>query len=235
MWSTKQLPLVVVFATCELVVELAADVVGAHALSNFLFPRFDVDADLLDVVCGVVHVFDALWWLLDHFVDLIELGGDHVVRLDCSLGNELDLLLNNGLIFSSVNEPDVLDTDLEDGHSDLLWDSLLELGLELSIPVDVGSQGLGVYRCVSFVHLLHVLVWLELELLLELAKGLHILVQGLDGDCKGSPQRGISLPQPAILVLQQGLLVGIDGSRLVKRPEWCLKHLFPLGLEELLQ
>ena len=202
LWSTEESPLVVILSTCELVVELAADVVGAHALINLDLSLLDLDTDLLNVFAGVVHVLDALWWLLDYFVDLIELGGDLVVLLDRTLRDELDLLLHNGLVFAGVDDPDILDTDLEDGHSDLLRDLLLELCLELSVFVDVGSQLLSVHSIFSFVHFLDVLVWIEFPLLLELTEGLNILVQGLDGGCEGSPQSVVSLPQPAILVLQ---------------------------------
>jgi hypothetical protein len=149
-----------------------------------------------------VHVFDALWWLLDDLVDLLELGGDLVVLLACSCGDELDLLLNNSLVFADVVAPDIFDMDLEDGYSDLLWDLLLELGLELSIPIDVGSKGLSVNWLVAFVQFLDVFVWLELELLFKLAESLYILVQGLDGGSESSLQRGKGLPQPGVLVCQ---------------------------------
>jgi len=194
LWSTEQFPLVIVLSTCELVVELAADVVGAHAVINLDLALLDLDADLLDVLCSCVNVLDALWWLLDLLVDLIELGGDLVVLLDRTLCDELDLLLHNLLVFAGVDDPDILDLDLEDGHSDLLRDLLLELGLELSVPVDVGSQGLSVHRFISFVQFLDVLVWIEFPLLLELTEGLNILVQGLDGGCEGSLQSVVSLP-----------------------------------------
>jgi hypothetical protein len=58
-----------------------------------------------------VHVLDALWWLLDLLVDLIELGGDLVVLLKCTLRDELDLPLDDLLVFTCVHVSDVLDVD----------------------------------------------------------------------------------------------------------------------------
>jgi hypothetical protein len=202
LWSTKESPLVVVLSTCELMVELAADVVGAHALIDLDLALLDLDTNLLNILCSGVYVFDALWWLLDDLVDLLELGRDLVVLLACSCSDELDLFLDNSLVFADVVAPDIFDTDLEDGYSDLHWDLLLELGLELSIPVDVGSKGLSVNWLIAFVQFLDIFVWLELELLFKLAKSLYILVQGLDGGSESSLQRGKGLPQPGVLVCQ---------------------------------
>jgi hypothetical protein len=58
-----------------------------------------------------VHVLDALWWLLDLLVDLIELSGDLVVLLECTLRDELDLPLDDLLVFACVQVSDVLDVD----------------------------------------------------------------------------------------------------------------------------
>ena len=50
LWSTKEPPLVVVLSTCELMVELAADVVGAHALVDLDLALLDLDTNLLNIL-----------------------------------------------------------------------------------------------------------------------------------------------------------------------------------------
>lgn len=111
------------------------------------------------------------------------------------------------------------------------------------MSLDVSPEAFGIKRLRSVcsfrqtvsVQLRNVLVWLQLVLVLELAKCLNIFIQRLNGSSESSPQVVIGLPQPSVLVWQYRLLVWIYGAWLLAWPERCLEHLFTMGLEQMSQ
>jgi len=181
--STKELPFVVIFTACELIMELTADIVGTHAFINLSLELFDGNTDFTEVLFGLCELRNILWWRLDSFCDRSKLGSNSIVGINGSSGNEFGLFVNNLLVFASVHISDVLDVYLEDRDGHRFWNSFLKLFFFRSKGKDVSSEGfciqwLSIFSCT--IQLSDVFVGLKLILFFKLTKCLDILIKWLD-------------------------------------------------------
>jgi hypothetical protein len=72
------------------------------------------NTDFTDILLGFSELFDILWYSLDSFIDLSEFGGNGVVFISCSGGNQFDFFFNHLLVFTNVKVSDIFDVDSED-------------------------------------------------------------------------------------------------------------------------
>ena len=178
-------------------VEFIADVIDSHATVNFGLELLNDDTDVTDELLDLCKFFDVLWCGHDFVLDLSELGGDVIVLLDGSVGDQFYFLLDDCFIFSDIALSNILDIDQENGNLDFLWNSLLEFFFKLLVSEDISSEPFSInwfLTLLSLVEATDVLVWVEFLFYFELGESLIILKEGLNGFGKGLLDGVIGIP-----------------------------------------
>ena len=161
------MPLVLLLAVAEVVVEFVEDLVDIHDLINlFLFP-LDLNTLFHNEVFSVSQLLNCLGSLHDFVLD--ELEG--IRELDsvflCDLSNKSNLLFTDLLILCSVSSPNILAVDEEHANLDLHWDALQEPVLILDLLEDILADLSGSRRGLALTllsELGHIFVRVEIVL-----------------------------------------------------------------------